>query len=473
MKRVAALALLALATATAPAEAQVAPEDLKRFEVAIKRIHDRTLSERHTYALLKDLCAAAPRRLSGSPAAAAAVEWAEQAMTQAGLEKVHLEACMVPHWVRGDVESLRFVAPAEGLGEPLPILALGGTVATPTGGVVAEVIEITDLDQITDAVKGKIVFFNRPFDPTLLSTFKGYSGAGDQRFRGPAKAAAAGAVAAIVRSMTPNLDDIPHTGGTVTPEGVKAIPAAAVSTLGAERIAAHLARGVVRLKLELSCQTLPDKKSYNVVGELTGREYPKEVVIIGGHLDSWDVGQGAHDCGAGVTQTIEALRLLKALDLRPRRTLRVVAFMNEENGTRGARAYAAEHKAELGDLVMALESDRGGFTPRGFTTDANPSAKAILQTLAGLLKGSGADMVIEGYGGADISKLKGAGAIMVGYLPDSQRYFDLHHTRIDTFDTVHWRELELGTAAIASLAYAVADLPERLPANDVKPRDGD
>jgi hypothetical protein len=383
---------------SAPASAQVAPEDEARYREVVARVTSWTLTERRTYATLRELCRRAPRRLSGSPAAAAAVTWARQTMQAAGLEEVRLEPCTVPRWERGDVELLKLTAPPQAAGERLPILALGGSVPTPAGGVTAEVLQVQSLRELEERaaeVPGKIVFFNRAFQPRV-NTFRAYGEAVDQRSRGPALAARLGALAAVVRSMTPDLDDVPHTGGMRNPTDADPIPAAAVSTLGAERIAALLREGPVRLHLRLSCRTLPDEPSFNVVGELKGREAPEEVVLLGAHLDSWDVGEGAHDCGAGCCQVIEALRLLKGLELRPRRTLRVVLFMNEENGLGGARAYADARAAaeEGGAHVLAIESDRGGFSPRGFTTNAGPGSRPSLEALVRLLQPLGADRLI-------------------------------------------------------------------------------
>jgi carboxypeptidase Q len=451
-----------------PVAAQPSADELARFDAAFERIFDEALTERRTYSMLEELCQRAPRRLSGTPAAAAAVEWARQTMIAAGLENVRLEPCMVPRWRRGEVELLRLTAPEEAAGEVLPILALGGSSATARGGVTAEVLVVGSVDELRERAaeaRGKIVLFNVPMDPTDPNPFSAYGGAVGVRYAGPAAAHELGAVGAVVRSMTPNLDDIPHTGGTTA----DAAPACAVSTNGAERIADLSARGLtVRAHLELTCEWLDDVQSYNVVGELRGSSIPDEVIVVGGHLDAWDVGQGAHDCGGGCCQSIEALALLKRLDLRPRRTLRAVLFMNEENGLRGARAYRADHDAEMPGHVMALESDRGVFAPRGFTSDANPEAMTTLRAIAGLLDEYGASLVRPGGGGADISPMRDAGVVQVGYLPDPQRYFDYHHTEADVFEAVHWRELEMGTAAIASLIYAVAELEERLPANPLE-----
>jgi Zn-dependent M28 family amino/carboxypeptidase len=249
-------------------------------------------------------------------------------------------------------------------------------------------------------------------------------------------------------------------------EGVTKVPAAAISTAGADRLAALALSGrTVRIALALDCETREDVRSHNVVGEIKGSTFPDEIVLVGGHLDAWDVGQGAHDDGAGTVQTIEALRLVRSLGLRPKRTLRAVLFMNEENGLRGGRAYRDTHKAEVEKHVLAIESDRGGFAPRGFATNANPRAFEILRGITELLHAGSPATLVQGGGGADISPLEREGVIVMEYLPDAQRYFDFHHCERDVLDAVHPRELELGAAWMAVMIYLVADLDERLPRN--------
>ena len=460
-----AAAFLALPLAVAQSQPPIAP-DVEAYRSTVREILTEALVNGETFTKLRSLVEVAPHRLSASPGAAAAVEWARQTMLADGLENVHLEPCMVTHWERGKVERLRVVAPPELAGLELPILALGGSIATPEHGLIAEVVEVKDFDQLKalgDAAKGKIVFFNRPMDASLLSTFPAYGGAVGQRVNGAREAAKAGGVAALVRSMTTRLDDFPHTGGMRYAEGVKRVPTAAVSTRGAELISDMLERGqTVRLQLELDCKNFEKAPSYNVVGEWLGRENKKEVVVLGGHLDCWDVGQGAHDDGGPSCQTIEAIRILKALGLRPRRTLRVVLFMNEENGLGGATAYYEAHKEQMDDHVFALESDSGAFTPRGFQTDARPQALRVLREIVTLFEGTGGDRMVVGGGGADVSPMKKSGVITASYLPDSQRYFDLHHSERDTIAQVSPREIELGAGLIASLVYVIADLERPL-----------
>jgi hypothetical protein len=391
-------------------------------------------------------------------------------MLACGLTNVRLEPCTVPRWERGEVEELLLCAGAGAASEALPVLALGGSVATPAEGIEAEVVEVQSFEELRalgEAVRGRMVLFNRAMDDAQRNPFAAYGGAVGQRSRGAIEAARLGAVAAIVRSVTTRLDDVPHTGSMRYADDVPRIPAVAVSTLGAERISALLRAGESpRLRLRLACRWLDEVESSNVVGELVGREKPEEVLVLAAHLDAWDVGQGAHDDGAGCAQVLEAARLLEVLDLRPRRTIRVVLYMNEEFGMSGALAYVDEHREELERHVLALESDRGGFVPRGFTSNANQEALAILREAAAPLAEIGAAPVVPGGGGVDIGPLGPSGVVLVGYLPDPQRYFDVHHSPADTLDSVHPRELALGAAAIAALVHHVAELPETLPRNE-------
>jgi hypothetical protein len=445
-----------------------APFDVSRWRAEVERIVAAALECGEAPRMLRELCTLAPHRLAGSPGAERAVEWALAEMQRLGFENVRKEPCLVPRWERGAPELCEIVAPEEARGERLRILALGGSVGTPEGGLEADIVRVTTWDELAAAgerAHGRIVFFDRPMDPRHPDTFQAYGGAVDQRARGASAAARAGGVAALVRSMTLALDDAPHTGALHYEDGVERVPAAALSTLAARRLAELCARGAVRVRLVQSCRTLADVESANVVGELVGRELPDEVLVVGGHLDAWDVGQGAHDDGAGCVQSIEALRLLKQLGLRPRRTLRAVMFMNEENGTRGAQAYFAAHRDDMARHVLALESDRGGSVPRGFTTDANPRALETLRAIGALLRPAGIESVDPGYGGVDIAPMAAAGVVLVGLRPDSQRYFDVHHSENDVLAAVHPRELELGAAAMAALLYVAAELPEALPRN--------
>jgi hypothetical protein len=312
-----------------------------------------------------------------------------------------------------------------------------------------------ELTKLGEKVKGKIVFFNRPMDRTQMQTFAAYGGAVDQRGGGAIMASRAGGVAALVRSMTTRIDDSPHTGGMGYVDSVKKVPSAAISTRGAEYLSKLLAQGTpVRIQLKLSAQTLPDVESANVVGELRGTEKPNEVIVMGGHLDSWDIGFGAHDDGAGCIQSIEALRILKKLGLKPKRTIRAVMFMNEENGLRGGIGYAAKDRP--GEKhIAAIESDEGGFIPRGFAIGDTVTYTKVVPW-GPLLRSFGADRITLGGGAADISPLAQKGVPMIALSVDTQRYFDMHHSENDNLSAVNERELALGAAAMAILTYVMA-----------------
>jgi Zn-dependent M28 family amino/carboxypeptidase len=415
--------------------------------------------------MLTELCTKVGPRLSGSPGAQKAVEWARKTMESSGLERVRLEPVMVPHWVRGAAEEASLVRRPGEAPIPLRICALGGSVATPGEGITGHVLEVrsfAELHSAGDKARGKIIFFNRAFETSHYSPFSAYMGAVDQRAAGAIEAAKAGGIAALVRSMTSRLDDSPHTGAMGYAPGVTKVPAAALSTLAANRLSAELVRDPdLQVRLRMSCQTLPDVPSSNVMGEIVGRERPGEVVVIGGHLDSWDLGQGAHDDGAGCVQSIEALRLLKELNLRPRRTIRAVMFMNEENGTRGAQAYAAANRP--GEThIAAIESDAGGFLPLGFGVSGRPEVFEAIARWAPLLAPIEADRIKHGGGGVDIGPLMARGVPGLGLSVNHQRYFDFHHAETDRIEAVNDRELELGSIAMAIMSYLIAE--EGLPA---------
>ena len=428
------------------------------FEDVSAQIIKTGLSTGKAYSLLSDLCLKIGHRLSGSPQAAKAVEWGKRMMEEYGFQDVHLEPVMVPHWVRGPVED-GWIVRSSGKRIPLKICALGGSVGTPKDGITAGVVEVTSFEELRslgDAAAGKIVFFNRPMDPTKYTTFEAYGGAVNQRGQGAVEAARSGGIAALVRSMSTRIDDVPHTGAMGYNDSIPKVPSAAVSTRGADILDSLLAKDKqLKVHLNFSCQTLPDAESADVIGELTGSEKPEEVIVVGGHLDSWDKGQGAHDDGAGCVQTIEALRILKNLGLHPKRTIRAVLFMNEENGLRGGTAYASKDRpAET--AIAAIETDAGGFTPRGFGIQADSAVVGRLQRWAPLFKSIDADRISRGGGGADISPLGKRGVPTIGLQVDSQRYFDYHHSDSDTIDKVNERELELGATALAILCYVIA-----------------
>jgi hypothetical protein len=358
---------------------------------------------------------------------------------------------MVPHWERGPAEHVAIVG-----GAPLAAVALGGSVPTPAGGLTAPVVELLSLDALkTTDVHGKIVFFNRPMNPVHIVPGKAYSEAGDQRSKGPAEAAKYGAVGVLVRSLTHALDDFPHTGATSYLPDVPRLPAAALSTLAADRLSAALrADPALQVTINIHSRWLPDALSHNVLGEIRGSEFPEKIILIGGHLDSWDIAPGAHDDGTGIVQSIEVLRLLKTVGYAPRHTIRAVLFTNEENGLRGAAAYATRAKEKNEIHLLAIETDTGGYQPRGFNL-GNPAGDAHLKAARWLklFEPYGIHYFQVGRGGADVAPLLAHGTTVAGLQPDSQRYFDIHHTTEDSLDKVNKRELELGAAAMAALVY--------------------
>ncbi len=425
----------------------------------IRSIYDAALIKGQAYDWLNYLSQRIGGRLSGSPQAAAAVEYTRQELLQLGLDTVYLQECMVPYWVRGEKEQVRIINSTKIGSVALNALALGNSVGTGPSGLTAEVVEVKSLaevDSLGEEVAGKIVFYNRPMDPTQINTFYAYGGAVDQRGFGPATAAKYGAAAAIVRSMTNRSDDIPHTGSTINDDRFPSIPSVAISTNDADLLSELLTQETVRVYMRTTCENRPPVKSYNVIGEIYGSEHPEEIILVGGHLDSWDVGTGAHDDGAGCVHAMEVLHLLRQLDYQPKRTIRCVLFMNEENGLAGATAY---HEASFENNeyhMAAIESDRGGFTPRGFSADGeesifNTKFGKVLKWLP-LLEPYGLNFTTGGSG-ADISGLKPQKGLLFGFVPDSQRYFDYHHTPTDGLDVVNKRELHLGAAAITSLVY--------------------
>ncbi len=400
-------------------------------------------------------------RLSGSFNAEQAVEYTKKELENLGLDKVWLQPVMVPKWTRGERE-FAYVQTGPGDTRNVNITALGGSIATAEGGTKAQVIEVQGLEQLKEygekQIKGKVVFYNRPMRADHILTFEAYGGCVDQRYSGAEEAAKYGAVGVIVRSMNLRMDDLPHTGsmsyGELTED--QKIPAAAISTNDAAYLSSMLKiQKDLQVYFKMNCKNFPDVQSYNVIGEITGSETPNEIMVVGGHLDSWDLGDGAHDDGAGVVQSMEVLRLLKETGYQPKKTLRVVLFMNEENGLRGGNKYAEVAKEKKEDHVFALESDSGGFTPRGFTFNASDSQFNKVLSWKSLFEPYLIHYFEKGSGGADIGPLEGGDTVLAGLRPDSQRYFDYHHAANDTFDAVNKRELELGAATMASLVYLV------------------
>jgi carboxypeptidase Q len=430
-------------------------------EITIKSIYDMALKNGQSYEMLGQLTKEVGARLSGSPGAAAAVEWSYHEMKKFEFDSVWVQPLMVPHWVRGTKEIGKIINSKKMGTLELSICALGGSVGTGPQGIIAKVVEVKSFEELaqlgTKNIEGKIVFFNRPMDPTKINTFAAYGGAVDQRGGGASEAAKYGAVAAIVRSMGLNLEEYPHTGGMrYTANGVKLIPAVAISTKHAELLS-RLAKEDKELQvyLETHSEILEDAPSFNVVGELRGSEFPEEIIAVGGHLDSWDLGEGAHDDGAGCVHSIEVLRIMKAMGYKPKRTIRAVMFMNEENGLRGGLKYAELAEKNKEKHIAAMESDRGGFTPRGFTLSGDENIKSKIRNWKSLFEPYGLSDFGQEGGGADIGPLAKQGVTLIGFLPDSQRYFDYHHTATDTFDKVSKRELELGSASMAALVYLI------------------
>jgi len=431
----------------------------EKIEPTLKKIFQTALLDGQTYPWLAHLSNQIGGRLSGSLNAQRAVEWGKEELDALGLDKVWLQPVMVPKWIRGTFEYAN-IETSPGNTINVPVCALGGSISTPLTGIRAEVVEVQDFEELKalgeEQVKGKIIFYNRPMQADLINTFSAYSGCVDQRFSGAEEAARLGAVGVVVRSMNLRLDDYPHTGsmsyGNLSLR--ERIPAAAISTNGAELLSSMLALNPkLKFYLKQNCKNLPDVQSYNVIGEITGSTYPEEIMVVGGHLDSWDLGDGSHDDGAGIVQSMEVLRIMKKINYRPKRTLRVVLYMNEENGQRGAAKYTELAQKNNENHVFALESDAGGFTPRGFSIDTTEEKLKTIQSWAPYFEPYLVHLFVKGGSGADIAPLKTANNVLAGLRPDSQRYFDFHHAANDTFDAINKRELELGAATMASMVF--------------------
>lgn len=426
-------------------------------ESAIKQIFDKALVDGKSYAWLHYLTTEVGARLSGSPGAAAGVEWSRHELESVA-DSVWLQPVMVPHWVRGQKEIGRILNTKKSGPIDVNVCALGGSVGTGPAGVSGTVVEVKSFDELKQFgeryIKGKIVFFNRPMDVKSVDAFAAYGGAVEQRGYGPSEAAKYGAIGVIVRSMGLNPEDYPHTGGLRYAPNIAKLPAIAISTNHADRLSKLLKEERdVQFYFETHCETLPDAPSFNVIGEIKGSEYPEEIIVVGGHLDSWDLAQGAHDDGAGCVQAMEVIRLFKILGIKPKRTIRAVMFMNEENGLRGGLEYAKQAGLKKEKHIAAIESDRGGFTPRGFTMTATDPVKAKIRSWKPLFEPYGLTDFSQEGGGADISPLEPMGVPVLEFLPDSQRYFDYHHTQEDTIDKVSRRELELGAASMTALVF--------------------
>ena len=380
-------------------------------------------------------------------------------MEELGSDSVWLQPVMVPHWDRGKAEDA-IIVNGRYAGRKINICALGGSIGTGSKGITAPIFEVQNLneiDSVKEKVKGKIVFINEALDESLINTFAAYGRAVGKRLWGAAKAAKYGAAGVIIRSITTKFDNVPHTGVMIYRDSLSRIPGVAAGYEDSDFLETALQEDPgLSINLILSCRTLADKQSYNVIGEIKGSEFPDEVVVVGGHIDSWDKGEGAHDDGAGCVQSLEVLDLIKRLSLRPKRTIRCVLFINEENGSRGAQAYGNYADTAKERHIAAIESDAGGFTPRGFTITADSSIIARIQSWLPVLRICNIEEISKGGSGADVNDIKNAKAL-IGYHPDVQRYFDFHHSDNDVFEAVNPRELELGSAAIAVLAYLISE----------------
>lgn len=427
--------------------------------IVIKKISNEILTNGTAYENLRYLCKQVGPRLSGSPQAQLGVEATFKMLKDAGADTVYLQSCMVPHWVRGDKEKGN-IKLTDGSTYQLHLCALGNSEGTGKKGLTASVIEVKNFDELnklgTEGIKGKIVFFNFPMNPTYVRSFMAYGESGAYRTRGPARAAKYGAVGVMVRSLASNLDDFPHTGATVYNDSFPKIPAVAISTNDAEWLSKQLKNNfVTSAYIRTTSTMLPDAPSFNVVGEIRGTEFPNEFITVGGHLDSWDLAEGAQDDGAGCVQSIEVLRAIKVLGIKTKRTIRAVMFMNEENGGKGSAKYLEIAKQKNEKHIFALESDAGGFTPRGFGLDMNEAKQVKVVGWKNLFYNYGVYEIAAGGGGSDIGPLKQIGAALAGFSPDSQRYFDLHHAATDVFEAVSKRELHLGAVNMTALIYLV------------------
>lgn len=449
------LSLLSVAAAAQGTEIRAISGITDAYRERSAKIIDRATRDREAYDRLAEMVDRFGNRLSGSQSLERAIDWVLDKMESDGLENVRGQKVMVPHWVRGE-ESLEILSPRRRM---IPMLGLGGSIATPPDGIEANVLVVSSFEDLRDREEdaaGKIVLFNVPFTS--------YGETVRYRSLGAIEAAKAGAVASLIRSVTPFSMQTPHTGAMHYDSETGKIPHAAITIEDAEYFAREQARGIAaRVRLSMQAETLPDAPSRNVVAELRGTEKPGEVVVMGGHIDSWDVGQGAMDDGGGCVAAWEALRILKELGLRARRTIRVVMWTNEENGLRGGRAYRDSVGAAVDDHVLAIESDAGVFSPTGFGFSGSEEATAIMTEIGELLAPIGAGTITQGGGGADIGPIMREGVPGAGLAVDRSRYFWYHHTDADTIDKLDPAEMGRSVAALAVLAYVVADMPERLP----------
>lgn len=448
--------LPALLAFTIPVCAQQQESD----SLILRQLAAEVLTHSKAYSNLRDLTQQVGGRLAGSPQMVKAEKWGVKVLEDAGADTVYMQECQVPHWVRGAKEEVRIISRRRDFIPPLNVLALGNSVGSNPAGITAPVLEVAsfeDLEAKKDQVKGKIVFYNYHFRPELIRTFESYGDAVKYRGQGAIRAAKYGALAVVVRSMTHGANNLPHTGAMYYSDSFPKIPAVAIGLEDADLLSNRLkGESDMKLYLKTNCKMLPDTTGHNVIGEIRGTEFPDQIITVGGHLDSWDVNEGAHDDGTGCVQSVELLRAFKASGIKPKRTIRIVLFANEENGTRGGKKYAAEAKAKGEHHIFALESDAGGFTPRGFSFTMPAEKQAKIISWATLFRPYDVYDFTTPGGGVDVGELYEAIGTPIGeLLPDSQRYFDLHHAANDTFEAVNKRELELGAFTMAGLIYLI------------------
>lgn len=425
----------------------------------LKNFYNEALTDEEAYNNLEYLCAKIGGRLCGSPQAAAALEWAKQIMKSMDIDTVYYQELFVHHWERGEAETASMSSKIFG-SKSLNVCALGESIATPTDGLTAEVVEIQNMEQLKKLGKkiitGKIVFFNREMDNKFYNTFEAYGEAVEQRVHGASEAAKLGAVGVIVRSMSLVNEDYPHTGIMRYDTNVTKIPAVAISTNDADLLSSWLKSDYeLLLHFKTNCKFFPETESFNLIGEIRGTEKPDEIITIGGHIDSWDLGEGAHDDGVGCVQTLEVARLYKELKIEPKHTIRFVMFMDEESAQRGGKKYASVVKDNKEKHLAAIESDEGGFTPFGFTIQSSEDTVSMIAKWKDLFLPYGIYQIEKGWSGVDIYYMGGLGFPLIGLMTDSQRYFDVQHSGADTFEKVNRRELQLGSASIASLVYLI------------------
>ena len=429
----------------------------KNDSTQIKKLADEVLTNSNAYKNLRFLCKGIGPRLSGSANALKAVYAGKKMLEIAGADTVYLQPCIVPHWVRGVKEEGSISI--NGINQKIKLTSLGNSEGTNGKLINAEIVEIKKMEDISKIdVRGKIVLINIEMNPTYIKTFRAYSESGVGRRSGPSLAAKFGAVAVMVRSLASNEDDHPHTGATAYNDSFPKIPAVAISTQMANKISSDLESGkVVKGMIKSNCKMMGTANSFNVIGEIRGAKFPEQIITVGGHLDSWDLAEGAQDDGTGVVQSIEIIRSIKAQGIKPLRTIRAVLFMNEENGGGGSKAYLQNAKQKKEQHIFALESDAGGFTPRGFNLDMSLQKEQIVKAWAPLFYPYGVYDFNEKGSGSDVGPLKELGTALAGLQTDSQRYFDLHHAETDVFEAVSKRELDLGTLNMAAFIWLVTE----------------